>query len=113
MPMKLLRRTRSVEDVALIGIQRRGVPLAKRIAQKIEEIENVKVPLGVLDITFYRDDLSLLAAHPVINGTDIGFQIEGKKIVLVDDVITQAGRYGRQLSACLIWEDLRWYSLRS
>lgn len=97
---EIVEKNKGVEDVALIGIQRRGVPLAKRIAQKIEEIEIVKVPLGVLDITFYRDDLSLLAAHPVINGTDIGFQIEGKKIVLVDDVI-YTGRTVRAAIECL------------
>lgn len=84
---EIIENNKGVDNIALIGIQRRGVPLAQRIAEKIYEVENLKVPIGVLDITFYRDDLSLLAAHPVINGTSIDFQIDGKKIILVDDVI--------------------------
>lgn len=97
---EIIEKNKGVDNLALIGIQRRGVPLAKRIAQKISEIENVEVPLGVLDITFYRDDLSLLDTHPVINGTSIGFQIEGKKIILVDDVIF-TGRTIRAAIDCL------------
>ena len=63
------------------------VPLAKRIAKEIEAIENVKLPVGSLDITLYRDDLSTLAYNPVIHGTEIDFDISGKTIVLVDDVL--------------------------
>lgn len=84
---EIIEKNKGVEDLALIGIQRRGVPLAKMIAEKIKGVEGKDVPLGILDITLYRDDLSLLAEHPIINGTDIGFQIDDKKIVLVDDVI--------------------------
>ncbi len=84
---EILEHNKGAGRVALIGIQRRGVPLAKRIAAKMKEIEQEAVQLGELDITFYRDDLSLLAAHPVVNGTKIDFQVEGKTIVLVDDVI--------------------------
>ena len=84
---EILEKNKGVEDLILIGIQRRGVPLAKRIAGRILEIEQKPVPVGVLDITFYRDDLSLLHEHPVVNGTMIDFTISGKKIVLVDDVI--------------------------
>jgi pyrimidine operon attenuation protein/uracil phosphoribosyltransferase len=84
---EIIERNKGVDNLVLIGIQRRGVPLAKRIAQKIYEVENVKVDTGILDITFYRDDLSLLAEHPVVNGTYIDFVIQDKIIVLVDDVI--------------------------
>ncbi|MCG8502858.1 MAG: bifunctional pyr operon transcriptional regulator/uracil phosphoribosyltransferase PyrR [Firmicutes bacterium] len=84
---EIIEKNKGVKDVVLIGIQRRGVPLAERIAAKIKEVEDVKVPVGILDITLYRDDLSLLSEHPVINGTDIDFSITGKKIVLVDDVL--------------------------
>ncbi len=84
---EIIERNKGVENLVLIGIQRRGVPLAKRLAEKIFDVEQKKVPVGVLDITFYRDDLSLLASHPVINGTYIDFVIEGKTVVLVDDVI--------------------------
>jgi pyrimidine operon attenuation protein/uracil phosphoribosyltransferase len=71
----------------LIGIQRRGVPLAKRIAEKIKEVEDKEISVGILDITLYRDDLSMLDEHPIINGTEINFPIANKKVVLVDDVI--------------------------
>lgn len=84
---EIIERNKGIEDVILIGIQRRGVPLAKSIAKKIEEVENKKVNVGILDITFYRDDLSMLAEHPVVNKTEIDFTIKNKIIVLVDDVI--------------------------
>ena len=84
---EILEHNKGIEDIALIGIQRRGVPLALRIAQKIKAVEG-KMPLvGILDITFYRDDLSLLNEHPILNGTEINFSLENKKLVLVDDVI--------------------------
>lgn len=84
---EIIEKNQGIENVVLIGIQRRGVPLAKRIAEKIYEVEAKNVQIGVLDITFYRDDLSLLSAHPVINGTSIDFSIDQRKIILVDDVI--------------------------
>lgn len=84
---EIIEKNKGVEDVVIIGIQRRGVPLAKRLAQKIKEVEGKTVPVGILDITFYRDDLSMLSEHPVINGTEINFSITDKKIVLVDDVL--------------------------
>lgn len=84
---EIIEKNKGTEDIVLIGIQRRGVPLAKMIAQKIEEVEGVKVPVGILDITFYRDDLSVLSEHPIINGTEINFPINDKKIILVDDVL--------------------------
>ena len=84
---EIIERNNGVDDLVLIGIQRRGIPLARKIAEKIMEVEGKKVDVGILDITFYRDDLSLLNEHPVINGTQIDFQIVGKNVVLVDDVL--------------------------
>ena len=82
------------QDVYLVGIKRRGVPLAERIAGKIEEIEGRKPEVGTLDITFYRDDLSCVADMPKVKGGDIGFDVNGKRIVLVDDVL-YTGRTAR------------------
>lgn len=84
---EILERNKGAEGIVLIGIQRRGVPLSWRIADKIREIEGSEVKIGELDITFYRDDLSLLNAHPVLNGTKIDFPIDDVAVVLVDDVI--------------------------
>ncbi|MDD2533774.1 MAG: bifunctional pyr operon transcriptional regulator/uracil phosphoribosyltransferase PyrR [Eubacteriales bacterium] len=84
---EILERNKGLAHICLIGIQRRGVPLAERIAAKIEAIEGQKVPVGILDITFYRDDLSLLSEHPVINGTSMPFAIQDMKVILVDDVL--------------------------
>lgn len=84
---EIIEKNKGIENVALIGIQRRGVPLAKRIAEKIKEVEGKSVDVGILDITFYRDDLSTLSEHPIVNGTQIDFQVTGKKIVLIDDVL--------------------------
>lgn len=84
---EIIEKNKGTDDLALVGIQRRGVPLAMKIAQKIEDSEGVKPEVGVLDITFYRDDLSIIAWHPVINGTEINFKLDDKKIILVDDVL--------------------------
>lgn len=84
---EIVERNRGTEDLALIGIMRRGVPLARRIAACIEEFEGVAIPIGVLDITLYRDDLTTLAVQPVVHATEIPFSIDNKKIVLVDDVL--------------------------
>lgn len=84
---EIIEKNKGIEDVHLIGIQRRGVPLAKMIAAKIMDVEKKEVPVGILDITFYRDDLSMLSEHPIINGTEINFPVQDKIIVLVDDVL--------------------------
>lgn len=91
---EIIERNRGVEKVVLLGIQRRGVPLAKRLAEKLSQFEGESVPVGVLDITFYRDDLSLLDEHPVIKGTDVPFLVAGMNVVLVDDVL-YTGRTAR------------------
>jgi len=91
---EIIERNQGIKKVVLLGIQRRGVPLAKRLAAKLEQFEGEMVPVGVLDITFYRDDLSLLDEHPVIKGTNVPFLIKGMHVVLVDDVL-YTGRTAR------------------
>lgn len=84
---EIIEHNKGLDNIALIGIQRRGVSIAKKIRDYLESIENTKVPMGILDITFYRDDLSMLASHPVVNGTHIPFDVNGTKVILVDDVL--------------------------
>ena len=84
---EIIEKNKGADKLALIGIQRRGVPLARRIASVIESVEGKSPLMGVLDITLYRDDLSLLSDVPQINGTDIPFSINNIRLVLVDDVI--------------------------
>jgi pyrimidine operon attenuation protein / uracil phosphoribosyltransferase len=83
---EIIEKNDGAKDLGLVGIRRRGVYLAQRIGQMISRIEKTSVPVGTLDITSYRDDLSPLA-KPVVHKTEIGFSITGKKIVLVDDVL--------------------------
>jgi pyrimidine operon attenuation protein/uracil phosphoribosyltransferase len=84
---EILEKTKDLDQLAFIGIRRRGVPLAQRLAQKIEALENRKIPVGILDINLYRDDLSTVDTKPVLNATDIQFEVGGKDIILVDDVL--------------------------
>ena len=84
---EIVEKQTGTEGLLLIGIQRRGVPLAHRIAAAIAENEGVDVPVGALDITFYRDDLSMVAQQPVVKGTELPSGIDGRTIVLVDDVL--------------------------
>ena len=84
---EIVEKQAGTAGLALVGIQRRGVPLARRIADAIAEHESVTVPVGALDITFYRDDLSLVAQQPVVKGTDLPFDLNGSTVVLVDDVL--------------------------
>ena len=84
---EIIEKNKGAKNICLVGIQRRGVILARRIAKKIEDIEGAKIQVGVLDITFYRDDLSMLDEHPMVTGTEISFSIEGSTVVLVDDVL--------------------------
>jgi pyrimidine operon attenuation protein/uracil phosphoribosyltransferase len=84
---EIVEKQAGVDGLVLVGIQRRGVPLARRIAAAIEENERVAIPVGALDITFYRDDLSLVAQQPVVKGTDLPFDLNGLTVILVDDVL--------------------------
>ncbi|KUK36667.1 MAG: pyrimidine operon attenuation protein / uracil phosphoribosyltransferase [Thermacetogenium sp.] len=84
---EILEKNQGTKDLVLVGIRRRGVPLARKIAQIIKEIEGTSVPLGILDITLYRDDLSQLGYQPLVRKTEVPFDITGKKVILVDDVL--------------------------
>jgi pyrimidine operon attenuation protein/uracil phosphoribosyltransferase len=84
---EIIERNKEVDDLVLIGIRTRGVPLAKRLAEEIEKIEGVKIKVGILDITLYRDDLTVIGPQPVVKETKITFNITDKTIVLVDDVL--------------------------
>lgn len=84
---EIVERNPDFENLCLIGIRRRGVPLAERICENICNIEDVKLPIGILDITLYRDDLSQISVDPVLNKSELPFSVEGKKVILVDDVL--------------------------
>ena len=84
---EILEKNDGTEDLCLIGIHTRGVPLARRLAGNIARIDGVRLPVGELDISLYRDDLSPAADTPVLNRTDVPFPVAGKTVVLVDDVI--------------------------
>src|ERR1700693_2824117 len=84
---EILEKNGGVEGLGLVGIRRRGVPIAERLGKMIQQVEKKKVPVGTLDITFYRDDLSPLGPKPVVQEKEIGFEIDDKNIVLVYDVL--------------------------
>lgn len=84
---QIIEKNHGVDNLCLIGIKTRGIPLAKRIAGNIKSIEGVSIPVGELDITLYRDDLTRYGEIPTVNETNVDFSIEGKTVVLVDDVI--------------------------
>ncbi|MGE5736304.1 MAG: bifunctional pyr operon transcriptional regulator/uracil phosphoribosyltransferase PyrR [Acidobacteriota bacterium] len=91
---EMIEKNNGIGDLGLVGIRRRGVPIAQRLASIIQRIEKEPVPVGTLDITLYRDDLSTLGPKPVVQKTEIGFDITDKSIVLVDDVL-YTGRTAR------------------
>ena len=91
---EIIERNKGTENLMLIGIQRRGVPLAQRIGALIAQEEGTELPVGTLDITFYRDDLSLLDEHPQVKGTDVPANVNDQNVVLVDDVL-YTGRTAR------------------
>jgi len=94
---EILEKTQDLDRLAFIGIRRRGVPLAQRLSRKIESLEDRKVPVGILDINLYRDDLSTVDIKPVVSSTEIPFEVAGKDIILMDDVLYT----GRTIRAAL------------
>lgn len=94
---EILEKSENLDNLAFIGIRRRGVPLAQRLASKIRALENRTVPVGILDINLYRDDLSTVGVAPVVNATEISFPVTGKEVVLMDDVLYT----GRTIRAAL------------
>lgn len=94
---EILEKTKDLDKLAFIGIRRRGIPMAERLAKKIETLEDRKIPTGTLDISFYRDDLSTVDTKPVVNGTQIEFPIAGLDVILMDDVLYT----GRTIRAAL------------
>jgi pyrimidine operon attenuation protein/uracil phosphoribosyltransferase len=94
---EILEKSSDLHRLAFVGIKRRGVPLAQRISEKIAGLEGIKIPVGVLDINLYRDDLSTVGERPVVTENKIGVEIAGKDIVLMDDVLYT----GRTIRAAL------------
>jgi pyrimidine operon attenuation protein / uracil phosphoribosyltransferase len=94
---EVLEKANDLGNLAFIGIRRRGVPMAERLARKIESLENIKIPVGTLDIKLYRDDLSAVGPKPVVSDTKIDFPIAGKDVILLDDVLYT----GRTIRAAL------------
>ncbi len=98
---EIIERNRTTEHLVLVGMRTRGVPLAKRLVANMEDFEGLKIPVGALDISLYRDDLSLLNRQPTVQRTDIPVSIDGKSVVLVDDVL-YTGRSARAAMDALI-----------
>ena len=94
---EIVEDNQGAKDLYLVGIRRRGVPIAERLRDKIEELEGVRPVFGIIDITLYRDDLSTVGANPIVNRTELDVDIENKNIILIDDVLYT----GRTIRAAL------------
>lgn len=98
---EIIEKNKGVEDIILIGIQRRGLPIAHRIAKLIEEFEDCIIQVGDVDITLYRDDLTELGEQALINNSSISINVKNKKVILVDDVL-YTGRTARAAMEAII-----------
>lgn len=98
---EVIERNKGAENLALVGVHTRGVPLAEELARLIAEFEGVTPPVGKLDITLYRDDLTEIALQPIVKRTEVDFDVHGKRIILVDDVL-YTGRTARAALDALI-----------
>jgi pyrimidine operon attenuation protein/uracil phosphoribosyltransferase len=108
---EILERNKGTQDLVLIGVRRLGVPLAQRIVALIKEIEGTTVPLGIVDITLYRDDLGRRGFNPEVRTTDIPFVINDKKVVLVDDVLFTGRTVRAALDALMDMGRPQWVQL--
>lgn len=97
MAHEIIEKNPKLNNLVFIGIQTKGVFVAKRLAQIIEEVEKIKIPFGTIDVNLYRDDILIMSTHPVVKKTEIDFNVEGKNIILVDDVLFT----GRTIRAAL------------
>lgn len=103
MAHEIIEANKGVENIALLGIQRRGVPLARMLGEAIKQVEGTEVPQGSLDITFYRDDLSTLGPSPQVSNTEMPFDVNQKIIILVDDVLYTGRTVRAALDVIMDW----------
>jgi pyrimidine operon attenuation protein/uracil phosphoribosyltransferase len=103
MAHEVIEANKGVENLVILGIQRRGVPLARKLAEAIKQVEGTELPQGALDITFYRDDLSTLGPAPKVSSTEMPFDVAGKIIILVDDVLFTGRTVRAALDVIMDW----------
>ncbi len=103
MAHEILEAHKGVENLVVLGVQRRGVPLARKLAEAIKQVEGHEVPQGALDITFYRDDLSKLGPAPQVSSTEMPFDVADKTVILVDDVLYTGRTVRAALDVIMDW----------
>lgn len=101
---EIIEKNKGVEDIVLVGIKRRGYPLAERLSKQIEKIEGINLPVGSVDITLYRDDLSDFFENPKVKETEINVDIKNKKVILIDDVLYTCRTVRAAIDALIDWD---------
>jgi len=101
---EIVEKSGGAKDLALIGVRRRGVPLAQRLSTIIKQSARVDVPVGTLDITLYRDDLSTVGPQPVVHSTEIDFTVDDRDLVVVDDVLYTGRTMRAAMNGCSTWD---------